>query len=467
MKYHSIFYILLILIIFAGCKSDGTVSETSNTTPTPAGPAIYQYGTKIIFGTGGNSEQYQVTGWSHPEDGFIWTEGNRAELFLPINKTTSGKTMQICLAPYLKKGKLEKQRINIYINDEKTGEINAISPEKKLYITEIPEKYMAGESLKIAFELPDAASPKSIENIEDPRVIAIAVSSIALFEPYKTGERILFGNGGNGELYQLTGWSHPEDGFTWTEGKKAELLLPVDNTSDMTARVSVSPFLREDKIKSQKVNIYINGKKSGQWILKSPETSLQEFKIQKNLIKDKSVKITFELPDAKSPASLGISQDIRELAIQVWSILIVTPEYKDGTEITFGKKGNSGSYEIKGWSYPEDGFTWTEGKTAELMLKTGKIDRDLTMKVIFTPHLQQGKLDAQHVNISVNGTKAGEWAITSPDKTEKEIKISSDIIKDRNLKITFDLPDAKSPKSLEANEDGRVLGLQMWSIILQ
>ncbi len=467
MKYHSIIYIFLLIIIFAGCKSDGTVSETSNTTPTPAGPAIYQYGTKIIFGAGGNSEQYQVTGWSHPEEGFTWTEGNRAELFLPVNKTTSGKTMQICLTPYIKKGKLDRQRINIYINDEKTGEINAISPEKKLYITEIPEKYMTGESLKIAFELPDAASPKSIESIEDSRVIAIAVSSIALFEPYKTGERILFGNGGNGELYQVTGWSHPEEGFTWTEGKKAELLLPVDNTSDVTVKVCLAPYLPENKIKSQKVNIYINGKKSGQWALTSTVPSLQEFKIPKNLIKDKSVKITFDLPDAKSPASLGLNQDPRELAIQVWSVLIVTPEYKDGTEITFGKKGNSGSYEVKGWSYPEDGFTWTEGKSAELLLKTGKIDRDLTMKVIFTPHLHQGKLDTQHVNISVNGIKAGELAITSPDKTEKEIKISRNNLKNGNLKITFDLPDAVSPEELEVNEDRRVLGLQMWSIILQ
>ena len=465
MKYHSILYIFLLILIFAGCKTDGTVSETA--TPTPAGPAIYQYGTKIIFGTGGNSEQYQVTGWSHPEEGFIWTEGNRAELLLPINKTTSGKTMQICLAPYIKKGKLEKQRINIYINDEKVGDLNVISPEKKIYRTDIPEKYMTGQSLKIALELPDATSPKSIENIEDSRVIAIAVSSIALMETYKKGERILFGTEGNGELYQVSGWSYSEAGFTWTEGKKAALLLPVDTTSDVTVKFSIAPFLAENKIKSQKVNIYINGKKSGQWILKSPETSLQEIKIPRKLIKDKSVKITFELPDAKSPASIGTSQDPRELAIQLWSVLIITPEYKPGTEITFGKKGDSGSYEVKGWSYPEDGFTWTEGKTAELLLKTGKIDRDLKMKVVFTPYLQQGKLDTQHVNISINGIKAGEWAITSPEKTEKEIKITCDNLKNENLKITFDLPDAASPKSLEANEDGRVLGLQLWSIILQ
>jgi len=467
MKYHSIFYILLILIMCAGCKSDGTVSETANTTPTPAGPAIYQYGTKITFGNDGNSEQYQVTGWSHPEEGFTWTEGNRAELLLPINKTTSATTMQICLTPYIKKGKLDRQRINVYINDEKIGELKATSPEKNMYTIDIPEKYMSGQSLKIAFELPDAASPKSVENSEDVRVIAVALSSVAFFETYHKGERILFGNGGKGELYQLKGWSHPEEGFTWTEGKKAELLLPVDNTSDVTVKVSLAPYLPENKIKSQKVNIYINGKKSGQWVLTSTVPSLQEFKIPKNLIKDKSVKITFDLPDAKSPASLGLNQDPRELAIQVWSVLIVTPEYKQGTEITFGKNGNSGSYEVKGWSYPEDGFTWTEGKRAELLLKTGKIDADLTMKVVFTPHLHQGKLDTQHVNISVNGEKSGEWDITSPEKTEKEIKISRNNLKNGILKITFDLPDAVSPEELEVNEDQRVLGLQMWSIILQ
>ena len=42
--------------------------------------ADYKLGTLISFAGAGNSQAYRVSGWSQPEIGFTWTEGNTAVL---------------------------------------------------------------------------------------------------------------------------------------------------------------------------------------------------------------------------------------------------------------------------------------------------------------------------------------------------------------------------------------------------
>ncbi|RQD80423.1 hypothetical protein D5R95_08780, partial [Methanosalsum natronophilum] len=46
--------------------------------------APLQFNTPIIFGQNGTAQQYQLTGWSHPEEGFTWTSGYQAGLALQM-----------------------------------------------------------------------------------------------------------------------------------------------------------------------------------------------------------------------------------------------------------------------------------------------------------------------------------------------------------------------------------------------
>lgn len=137
---------------------------------------------------------------------------------------------------------------------------------------------------------------------------------------YQYGAKIQFGQGGSAEHYQGEGWSQPEKGFTWTDGKNVSLIIPVSQPqSTHTLKAVLNPFI-SNNVDKQRVKVYINGEELGVWNIQSAG----EYKIEipKNVIKNSVLEISFELPDAASPSELKISNDSRTLGIAVQSITI-------------------------------------------------------------------------------------------------------------------------------------------------
>jgi len=149
----------------------------------------------------------------------------------------------------------------------------------------------------------------------------------------------------------------------------------------------------------------------------------------------------------------------------------ISPEkYQYGTYIHFGRDRNYQKYQGIGWSYPEDGFTWTDGKKATLLLPICKTESDVVLKAKLRPHLVFGGLDEQRVKISVHDGKkrrpVGEWVMTKDELKEQAILIPSDYMTRDIAKIFFELPDAVSPVELGIGSDPRRLGICMYSIVL-
>lgn len=277
---------------------------------------------------------------------------------------------------------------------------------------------------------------------------------------------IQFGSAGDAIDYEIGGWSDPKEGFTWTDGKIANLLLlpPKPVRSDIIMKTYLKPFLVPGKLEKQRVNIYVNNILIDKWIVTS--SGFYKTVIPESCISNSAfLKITFELPDAVSPAETGINEDERVIAIAFKFItLSESQSYKFGTDIYFGKDGNSIIYQETGWSYPEEYITWTEGKKAELSLPIEPVTSDIIMKVNMEPLIING-IDKQRVIIYINNKKTGTWIAGSSG--EYEITIPKDYIETSTLNITFELPDAVSPESMGIGEDKRVLGLKLSSIKLE
>jgi hypothetical protein len=145
--------------------------------------------------------------------------------------------------------------------------------------------------------------------------------------------------------------------------------------------------------------------------------------------------------------------------------IILACSTNPGYNITFGKGGNAEKYQKGGWSGPEEGFTWTDGKSATLLIPIGPPKSDIIMNLsIYTPLVVPGKLENQRVIINVNGRKVVEWIIT--DAGEYNIKIPKDYIKGYFLNVGFELPDAARPIDLGINTDTRELALAIKTIKL-
>jgi len=137
------------------------------------GPGIY-------FGERGNAAQYQQEGWFGPDKVFTRTKGKSAELLITIPKSKTDIIMYAEIDPFVVPGKLEKQRVTIYINDRKAGEWIVSGPGE--YNVTIPHDYLEGCELKISLELPDAASPADLGVSSDSRILGLGVRTIKISE---------------------------------------------------------------------------------------------------------------------------------------------------------------------------------------------------------------------------------------------------------------------------------------------
>jgi hypothetical protein len=142
-------------------------------------------------------------------------------------------------------------------------------------------------------------------------------------------------------------------------------------------------------------------------------------------------------------------------------------EYRCGTIINFAKGGNAQPYQVFGWSYPEEGFTWTDGYSAVLAVQPDKMDSDLILTLVAHPHLGGGDIDQQRVVVIVNGHRVGEWIFDQPTIQEKTIVIPHVVLENDVLHIALELPDAKSPYDLERSEDPRDLALAVRSMVIE
>jgi hypothetical protein len=129
----------------------------------------------------------------------------------------------------------------------------------------------------------------------------------------------------SGALYQRGGWSSAEATGTWTDGHEAHLLFtPVTlGASRLKLEMYCRAFITPDH-ESQRVEIFLNGVHSESWTFTSRKpVGARWVSLGRDLSFAPFVHVTLKLPDAVSPAALGISGDTRGLGVFVeWLRLV-------------------------------------------------------------------------------------------------------------------------------------------------
>ena len=85
---------------------------------------------------------------------------------------------------------------------------------------------------------------------------------------YKWGTRLSFGKKGDGREFLGRGWSAAEDTFTWTDGRRSEMVLPIQPTkAPVQLTAQLTPFIVPGKVTRQRVRVSANGNLAGEWFL--------------------------------------------------------------------------------------------------------------------------------------------------------------------------------------------------------
>ena len=132
---------------------------------------------------------------------------------------------------------------------------------------------------------------------------------------YKLGEKLSFMEEDTAAAYLLYGFAANEEKLTWTNGIKTAMLFEVqEEYSNLTLTMEYTTM------GSQHVIISANGNEVADYQAMGAEE--KSITIPGEYVKNGKLMLTFEFPEASSPASQGISSDERILALAIKTLTI-------------------------------------------------------------------------------------------------------------------------------------------------
>jgi hypothetical protein len=160
------------LLVLQGCNRPDSSADSS-------GPPQVEYGSKINFGKGGNSEPYKSAGWSTTEEKFTWSEGTSAQLRIPVPATNDPVTIKVRMAALVKPPELPSQPVEVFINDQKIVDWQVGDTSE--FVARIPpDLTKKGGVLNFNIKTPKATSPKALGLSTDPRILGICCLELEL-----------------------------------------------------------------------------------------------------------------------------------------------------------------------------------------------------------------------------------------------------------------------------------------------
>ncbi len=155
---------------------------------------------------------------------------------------------------------------------------------------------------------------------EHPELHGLPIFDVQNFS-IELGEHICFyGLHNNSKVYVIKGLSSAEESFTWTEGKTLVLNAKLESfevSRSVCAVIDCNVFTGK-----QRVNISINGAQSKELVAQDG----QYLKFDFIPPADGKLSVEIDFPDAVSPKQLGVSEDPRQLALALKTIVFIQGE---------------------------------------------------------------------------------------------------------------------------------------------
>ena len=278
----------------------------------------YLPGDLLTFGLDGNARPYLREGWSVDERSHVWTSGRMSviTLELPDMDLDDFYVLELNAFPYLG-GRLDRQQLDVNVNDRPAGGMTiAANGTHRLQIDS--SLLEAGQVNRIEFNVSSPTRPVDVGDSADTRSLGVAFRTLQLRPPQLGTTELLtdqfdvsFAIGGNHEALVIDGLSLPEPQFTWTLGDRVRMGLPV--TLPARTRLELSFDINQILGSRQVVTVFVNGEMFGDMVV----TERAIYSVEGSLPSGDSnnLIVTLEISDARSPQSMGLSNDTRVLGV--------------------------------------------------------------------------------------------------------------------------------------------------------
>ncbi len=116
----------------------------------------------------------RFTGWSLPEDGFRWNEGQSASLDFQVPTTANLRGVLLLSVIYVRH---EARSVRLRLNGVTIGSYNSRRDPWDMLVHIDPSLLKPGQVNALSFEFPDARLPEN----GDPRRLAMALQAVELY----------------------------------------------------------------------------------------------------------------------------------------------------------------------------------------------------------------------------------------------------------------------------------------------
>lgn len=150
-------------------RSDGTRPGTS---------ALYAPSTVLRFGTRGNAAPFLVSGWSHPEPEFRWTDGNIARMAFTFAAPPGELVLSVTVQPMLADD-IVAQNVSATWDGVQVAEWT-IRAAKTYHALILAPAFSSNSVHILELVLPNAFSPSTKNLGPDPRCLGLAFHELVL-----------------------------------------------------------------------------------------------------------------------------------------------------------------------------------------------------------------------------------------------------------------------------------------------
>ena len=138
----------------------------------------YQLGHKLTFGSTGVAQLYTTSGWQQPEDAHRWTDGDTAEIRLPLARPIGDALLTVEVFPVTSE-RTPAQTVHVFANGAEIGQWQ-IAAQSAQHLLVFAAHSHGRDRLELRFEMPHAFSPHSHGTSADTRVLGLAFQSLRL-----------------------------------------------------------------------------------------------------------------------------------------------------------------------------------------------------------------------------------------------------------------------------------------------
>ncbi len=429
-----------------------------------------------------NIQCHAISGISICDVDYVWNDGTESKLKFHIEEEFENLELEMSYFTYL-----PYEHVEVYANDTLISKFVASGNESKRLV--IPGADISNGDLELRFVFEDAIEPAKVDkNSPDERKLALGFKSLLFtstneefqienqIDSYYDDEskyEVTLGKTINPTgigLHSTYGFSTSEGAIIWNDGTKSNLKFHVgEEFENIELEISYFTYLPYEH-----VEVYANDTLISKFV--AAGEGIKRIVIPRELIIDGMVELGFIYLDAVKPANVKANNsDERELALAFKEMILsstkeafslekqISNGYKLGEKVFFSKEREEEcvGYIGSGFSGLEKDAVWTDGNEAHLSFWLND-NNSCDIRFIMHYIVYDGP---QNIKVYVNGNLIDDY-IAEGDE-EKELVISSELLKDNMLDVGLELSDAHSPKSNGESEDERLLGVYLKSIYME